>query len=99
MKEKKIIPLNAGDLDFLITRAGWLFTHVCEHFNCEQSKFKKDFIIMNQKSKQKATSFVKLPNDSNFEIILELTVEITLTTVFCNLFTMTSLKYLTLKSS
>ena len=54
---------------------------------------------MNQKSKQKATSFVKLPNNSNFGIILELTVEITLTTVFCNLFTMTSLKYLTLKSS
>ena len=73
LKEKKIIPLYAEDLHFLITRAGWLVTHIYQHFTFEQSKFKKDFVVMNQKSRQKATSsgekdFYKLWNNSNFGI-------------------------------
>ena len=56
---KKYIPLYAEHLYFLIERAGWLVTHVYEHFTFEQSKFKKDFIVMNQKARQKATSSVE----------------------------------------
>ena len=65
----------------MITSAGWLVTHIYEHFTFGQSKFKKDFVVMNQKTRQTAC------------------VEITSTTVFWNLFMITSLKYLTLKSS
>ena len=73
LKEKKIIPLYAEDLHFLITRAGWLVTHIYERYTYEQSKFKKDFIVTNQKAKQKAISsvekdFYKLLNNSNFGI-------------------------------
>ena len=52
LKDQKYIPLYAEDLHFLITRAGWLVTHIYEHFSFEQSKFKKDFVVMNQKSRQ-----------------------------------------------
>ena len=41
LKEKKLIPLYAEDLHFLVTRAGWLVTHIYEHYTFEQSKFKK----------------------------------------------------------
>ena len=47
--EKKFIPLYAEDLHFLIKRAGWLVTDIYEHYTFEQSKFKKDFVVMNQK--------------------------------------------------
>ena len=73
LKEKKIISLYAEDLHFLITRAGWLVTYIYAHYTFEQSKFKKDFVIMNKKSRQTATSsvekdFYKLLNNSNFGI-------------------------------
>ena len=61
------------DLHFLITRAGWLVTHIYAHYTFEQSKFEKDFVIMNQKVRQTAESkvekdFYKLLNNSNFDI-------------------------------
>ena len=70
---EKCIPLYAEHLHFLIKRAGWLVTHIYEHFTFEQSKFKKSFVVMNQKARQKATSsfergFYKLLNNSNFGI-------------------------------
>lgn len=73
LKEKKFVLLYAEDLHFLITRAGWLVTHVYEHYTFEQAKFKKDFVVMNQKSQQTAVSsvekdFHKLLNNSNFGI-------------------------------
>ena len=57
----------------MITRAGWLVTHIYEHYTFEQLKFKTDFVVMNQKSRQTATSnvekdFHKLLNHSNFGI-------------------------------
>ena len=60
-------------MHFLVTRAGWLVTHIYKHFTFEQMKFKKDFMVINQKSRQKATSsaekdFYKLLNNSNFGI-------------------------------
>ena len=47
--------------------------HIYEHFTFEQSKFKKGFVLMNQKARQRATSsvekdFYKLLNNSNFGI-------------------------------
>ena len=73
LKEKKYVPLYAEDLHFLITRAGWLVTHIYEHFTFAQAKFKKDFVVMNQKARQTASSsvvkdFYKLLNNSNFGI-------------------------------
>ena len=73
LKEKKYIALYAEDLHFLITRAGWLVTHIYEHFSFAQSKFKKDFVVMNQKARQTADSsvekgFYKSLNNSNFGI-------------------------------
>ena len=63
----------AEDLNFLITRAGWLVTHINAQYTFEQSKFKKDFVIMNKKSRQAATSCVKkdiykLLNNNNIGI-------------------------------
>ena len=48
-------------------------THIYEHFTFEQSEFKMNFVVMNQKARQKATSpverdFYKLLNISNFGI-------------------------------
>ena len=71
--EKKFIPLYVEDLHFLIKREGWLVTYIYEHYTFEQSKYKKDFVVMNQQSRQAATSpvekdFFKLLNNSNFGI-------------------------------
>ena len=58
-------------LSFVIKRAGWCVTKIHSHFKFEQERFKKDFILMNQKSRQNAESsfetyFYKLMNNSNF---------------------------------
>lgn len=71
--ENKFIPLYAEHLHFLIKKAGWLVTSIYEHFTFEQSRLKKDFVIMKQKARQKATSPVeqdlyKLLNNSIFRI-------------------------------
>ena len=58
-RKKKFIPLYAEDLHFLIERAGWLVTHIYGHYTFEQSKLKKDFVVMNQKSRQQATFSVE----------------------------------------
>ena len=73
LKEKKYAPLYAEDLHFLITGAGWLVTH-----NFAQAKFKEDFVVMNQKARQTASSsvekdFYKLLNNSNFGKTVEIT--------------------------
>ena len=73
LQNKKYIPLHAEYLHFLIKRAGWLVTHIYENFTFDQSKLKKDFVVMNQKARQKETSsvegdFYKLLNNSNFGI-------------------------------
>ena len=57
LRDKKFIPVYAEDIHFLVTRAGWLVTHIYEHYiqheslAFEQSKFKKDFVVMNQKGR------------------------------------------------
>ena len=71
MKRKVFIPLYAEHIHFLVKRAGCLVTKIYAHYTFEQSKFKKDFIIMNQILHQNANSlvgkdFYKFMNHSNF---------------------------------
>ena len=56
---------------FVIKRAGWHITKVYLHFTFEQECFKKNFILVNLKSRQEAKNFIekdfyKLMNNSNF---------------------------------
>ena len=70
--DKKInIPFYAAHIDLLITKCGWRLTRVRSDYTFEQSKFKKEFVIMNQVSRQNAQTdvekeFYKLVNNSNF---------------------------------
>ena len=69
-KELNIL-LYAEHLHFLLTKCGWRVRNVRAHYTFEQSKFKKEFAIMNQVSHQNATAraerdFFKLINNSNF---------------------------------
>ena len=68
---KKYIPLYLEELKFLITRCGWKVTKLYRHFYFEQERFKKDFILMNQKARQESknsieSNFCKLLNNANF---------------------------------
>ena len=68
---KICIPLYIEDLRFLVKRGGWKVTKLYSHFTFEQDTFKKDFVLMNQKSRQNAKNdiekdFYKLMNNANF---------------------------------
>ena len=68
---KVCIPLYIEDLRFLIKRASWKVTKLYSHFTFEQDTIKKDFVLMNQKSRQNAKNdieknFYKLMNNANF---------------------------------
>ena len=68
---KNFIPLYLEDLVFCIKRAGWVVTKIHSHITFEQSRFKQNFILMNQKSTQESKNnvekdFYKLMNNSNF---------------------------------
>ena len=68
---KLCIPLYIEDLRLLIKRAGWKVTKLYSHFTFEQDTIKKDFVLMNQKSRQNAKNdieknFYKLMNNANF---------------------------------
>ena len=58
-------------LAFIIKRACWKITKIHAHLTFEQKRFKKKFILMNQKSRQESKNnfekdFYKLMNNSNF---------------------------------
>ena len=68
---KTCIPLYIEDLRFLVKQAGWKVTKLYSQFTFEQDTFKKDFVLMNQKSRQNAQNdiekdFYKLMNNANF---------------------------------
>ena len=68
---KKFIPLYLEDLAFVIKRYGWHVTKIHKHITFDQAPFKKDFILMNQRSRQESKTnaekdFYKLMNNSNF---------------------------------
>ena len=59
------------DLAFCIKRAGWKKTKIYSHLTFKQSRFKRKFILMNQKSKQQSKNdiekdFYKHMNNSIF---------------------------------
>ena len=71
MLPKKYIPLYLEDLAFVIKRYGWVVTKIHAHLTFDQAPFKKNFILMNQKSWQESKTntekdFFKLMNNANF---------------------------------
>ena len=72
MSKKVFIPVYLEHIRFLVKRVSWVVTKIHSHYTFEQERFKKDFIIVNQNSRQKAKDYVekyfyKLLNNSNFE--------------------------------
>ena len=58
-------------LVFAIKRAGWQVTKLYSHYAFEQERFKKDFILMNQRARQNSKNAIKndlykLMNNPNF---------------------------------
>ena len=71
MPKKNFIPMYLEHLAFVIKRAGWEVTNIYAHLTFEQKRFKRKFILMNQKSRQESKyniekDFFKLMNNSNF---------------------------------
>ena len=65
------ILLYLEQLNFLISRCCWEATELYSHITSEQSRFKKDFILMNQRSSQTAKNAIekdlyKLLNNADF---------------------------------
>ena len=59
------------DLTFCIKRAGWKVIKIYSHLTFEKARFKRKFILMNQKLRQQSKNdiekdFFKLMNNSNF---------------------------------
>ena len=65
MDKKFNIPLYAEQLHFLLSKCGWRVRNVRAHYTFEQSKFKNDFVIMNQFLRQNATADVERDNADN----------------------------------
>ena len=73
LADKAFIVLYAKHLHFLIKRAEWLVTKIYEHYTFEQATFMQDFVLMNQKARQKETfpaerDSYKFLNNANFGI-------------------------------
>ena len=71
MFPKNFILLYLEDLRFLIKRCGWKVTKIYTHSTFEQSHFKRDFVLNNQRKKEKAKTsiekeFYKLMSNANF---------------------------------
>ena len=71
MFKKNFPPMYLEQIFFSVVRAGWKITKIYLHYTFEHERFKKDFILINQKSRQNAKNsvekdFYKLMNNSNF---------------------------------
>ena len=71
MQKRIYIPLYTEHLHILIKRCSWTVTKLYSLDTFEQSKFGKDFVFMNQESRQKLKAkvekdFYKLLNNANF---------------------------------
>ena len=71
MFKKNFQPMYLKQIFFAVVRAEWKITKIYSHYTFEQERFKKDFILMNQKSRQNLRNsvekdFYKLMNNSNF---------------------------------
>ena len=89
---KKFVLLCLEDLKFLITRCCWKVTKICLYYTFEQARFEREFVLMNQKSRQNVKNaieknFFKLmnfgfdcrnsANNAKFEQIIDEINEIT----------------------
>ena len=71
MFNRKFQPMYLEQSCFFIKRAVWPVTKIYLHFTFELERFKRNFVLMNQRSRQKAKNsiekdFYKLMNNSNF---------------------------------
>ena len=71
LNKKRFVSLYAEDFFFLTTHAGWKVTKIYDHYMFRQSRFKRDFVVMNQNAQKIAKTnvekdFYKLLNNSNF---------------------------------
>ena len=71
MDKKFLIPLYAEHLHFLLIKCCWCISKIYAHYTFEQSKFKRDVLVMNQVLRKNAKTsvekdFNKLMNNSNF---------------------------------
>ena len=57
--QNRFQPLYLEHLSFLMKRAGWKITKLYSHDSFEQERFKKNFISMNQKSRQNAKNSIE----------------------------------------
>ena len=69
--KKQFLPIYLQDLVFYIKRACWKVTKIHSHLTFERARFKQNFILMNQKSRQQSKNsvekdFYRLMNNSNF---------------------------------
>ena len=69
--KKRYQPLYLERLAFLIKRAGWTVAKIYSHWSFEQKRFKRNFILKNQTSRQNAKNsikkdFFKLITNANF---------------------------------
>ena len=68
---KKFVPLYLEEIKFAVLRCGWKVTKLYKHYYFDQERFKRNFILMNQKARQEAgdkveSDFCKLLNNANF---------------------------------
>ena len=56
---KNVQPLYLEHLKILVGRAGWKVTKMYAHYMFEQERLKKDFILVNQRSRQTAKNSVE----------------------------------------
>ena len=68
---KKFVPLYLEEIKFAVLRCGWKVTKLYKHYYFDQERFKRNFILMNQKARQEASDkvepfFFKLLNNANF---------------------------------
>ena len=68
---KRCVPIYLEELKFAIARCGWKVTKLYKYYYFEQERYKREFILTNQKFRQEAESkiesdFWKLLSNSNF---------------------------------
>ena len=68
---KKFVPLYLEEIKFVVLRCGSKVTKLYKHYYFDQERFKRNFILMNQKARQEAgdkveSDFCKLLNNANF---------------------------------
>ena len=76
MFAKTFIPLYLEPLRFLIKRCCWRVTKINIHYMFEKGRFKRDFLLINLKSRQNVKNVIKkdlfkLMSNANFGPIIE----------------------------